>query len=131
MTVTAGGTVSGLQFGNFQDITVSGEVFNDLNGNGTLDPGDPGLPGWTVDLLRLRRRLVATTVTDANGDYSFTDLGPGTYTVAGRAAARLGADRPGASGHLHGHGDQRSRRHRALLRRLRARDLSPARSTTT
>ena len=25
--------------------------------------------------------IVATTVTDANGDYSFTDVGPGTYTV--------------------------------------------------
>ena len=81
VTVTAGGVVSGLQFGNFQDITVSGEVFNDLNGNGSLDPGDPGLPGWTVDLFDSAGDLIATTVTDANGDYSFNDLGPGTYTV--------------------------------------------------
>ena len=81
VTVTAGGVVSGLQFGNFQDITVSGEVFNDLNGNGSLDPGDPGLPGWTVDLFDSSGDLLATTVTDANGDYSFSDLGPGTYTV--------------------------------------------------
>ena len=81
VTVTAGAVVSGLQFGNFQDITVSGEVFNDINGNGTLDPGDPGLPGWTVDLFDSAGDLLATTVTDANGDYSFSDLGPGTYTV--------------------------------------------------
>ena len=56
-------------------------MFNDLNGNGTLDPGDPGLSGWTVDLLDSVGNIVATTVTDSNGDYSFSDLGPGTYTV--------------------------------------------------
>jgi protocatechuate 3,4-dioxygenase beta subunit len=82
VTVTAGGTVSGLQFGNFQNITISGEVFNDLNGNGSLDPGDPGLQGWTVDLFDAAGDLVATTTSDVNGDYSFTDVGPGTYTVA-------------------------------------------------
>ena len=81
VTVTAGAVVSGLQFGNFQDINVSGEVYNDLSGNGTLVPGDPGLPGWTVDLFDSNGDLLATTVTDANGDYSFSDLGPGTYTV--------------------------------------------------
>ena len=93
VTVTAGGVVSGLQFGNFQDITVSGEVFNDLNGNGTQDPGDPGLPGWTVDLFDSAGDLIATTVTDANGDYSFTR--PWARHLHGRrgAHARLGPDR--------------------------------------
>ncbi len=81
VTVTAGGVVSGLEFGNFQDITVSGEVFNDINGNGVLDPGDPGLQGWTVDLYDSAGDLLATTTTDVNGNYSFSDLGPGTYTV--------------------------------------------------
>jgi len=81
VTVTAGGTASGNDFGNFQNITISGETFNDLNGNGTLDPGEPGLSGWTVDLYDASNNLIATTVTDVNGDYSFADVGPGTYTV--------------------------------------------------
>ena len=82
MTVTAGSTVAaGPVFGNFQDVTISGEVFNDLNGSGGFLPGDPGLPGWTVDLLDVNGNIVATTVTDVNGDYSFADIGPGTYTV--------------------------------------------------
>src|SRR4029077_19967650 len=51
VTVTAGTTVTGLQFGNFQNITLSGEKFNDLNGDGTQEPGEPGLPDWTIDLL--------------------------------------------------------------------------------
>ena len=81
VTVTAGQTSSGYDFGNFQNISISGETFNDLNGNGNLDPGEPGLTGWTVDLYDANNNLVATTVTDVNGDYSFTNIGPGTYTV--------------------------------------------------
>ena len=51
VTVTAGSTATGNDFGDFQNITISGEKFNDLTGNGTLDAGDPGLPGWTIDLV--------------------------------------------------------------------------------
>ena len=80
VTVTAGGTLSGNDFGNFQTITISGEVYNDLNGNGKLDPSDPGLSGRTVNLL-LGGSVFETTTTDSSGDYSFSDLGPGTYTV--------------------------------------------------
>jgi len=81
VTVTAGQTSGGYDFGNFQNISISGETFNDLNGNGNHDPGEPGLTGWTVDLYDANNNLVATTVTDVNGDYSFTNIGPGTYTV--------------------------------------------------
>ena len=70
-----------MNFGNFQTVTLSGEVYNDLNGNGTLDSGEPGLSGWTVDLLNSSNQVIATTTTDSNGDYAFTGIGPGTYTV--------------------------------------------------
>ena len=109
VTVTAGGVVSGLQFGNFQDITISGEVFNDLNGNGTQDPGDPGLPGWTVDLVRLDRRLGRHH--DDRRQRRLQLQRPWPRHLHGRRgdAGRLGADRPGASGHLHVHGDAAAR----------------------
>ena len=81
VTVTAGQTSGGYDFGNFQNISISGETFNDLNGDGKQEPGEPGLTGWTVDLYDANNNLVATTVTDVNGDYSFTNIGPGTYTV--------------------------------------------------
>jgi protocatechuate 3,4-dioxygenase beta subunit len=81
VTVTAGQTSGGNDFGNFKNITISGEKFNDLTGIGAFLPGDPGLQGWTIDLLNAAGAIVATTVTDANGNYSFTDVGPGTYTV--------------------------------------------------
>ncbi len=47
---------------NPQDLE-GARVFLDENGNGVLDPGEP------------------TTITDASGHYSFTDLPPGTATV--------------------------------------------------
>jgi streptogramin lyase len=80
-SVTAGGTVTGLDFGDFQGATISGQVFNDPTGSGSFAPGDPGLMGWTIDLLDSHGNIIATTTTDANGDYSFTNVGPGTHTV--------------------------------------------------
>jgi len=81
ITVANGQHATGVSIGDFQLATISGEVFNDLNGNGTLDPGEPGLQGWTVDLLNSQNNVIATTTTDANGDYSLTGIGPGTFTV--------------------------------------------------
>jgi len=53
-------------------------VWNDLNGNGVQDAGEPGLPGLTVTL---GGAASGTTVTDANGGYQFNGLAAGSYTV--------------------------------------------------
>ncbi len=82
VTLVAGQSISGLTFGDFQLATVTGEVFSDINDDGNLDPGDPGLSGWTVDLLNSVSKVVSTTTTDSNGDYSFDDVGPGLYSIA-------------------------------------------------
>ena len=65
----------------FQTVTLSGEVFNDLNGDGMIDTGDTGFSGWTVNLLNSQDKVIATTTTDSHGDYSFTGVGPGTQTI--------------------------------------------------
>ncbi len=59
-------------------------VWNDSNGNGLQDPGEPGIPGVKVNLCQdaLCTQVIATTTTDANGHYSFTGLVAGTYYVA-------------------------------------------------
>ena len=54
----------------------------DLDGNGVQDAGEPGLPGVTVTLKDATGAVVATTTTDANGNYLFADVNPGDYTVA-------------------------------------------------
>ncbi len=55
-------------------------VWLDTNLNGQQDAGEPGVPGVTVELLQ-GGSVIDTTTTDANGNYSFTGLEPGTYTV--------------------------------------------------
>ncbi len=65
---------------------IHGVQWNDRNGNGVQDAGEPGLAGVTVYLDQNRNgRLDAgelSTITDANGNYAFTNLAPGTYAVA-------------------------------------------------
>lgn len=51
-------------------IEIGNRVWRDLNGNGAQDPGEPVLPGVTVNLYQ-GSTLVGTAVTDANGEYYF------------------------------------------------------------
>ena len=67
--------------GIFQDASLGDFVFEDLNGNGQQDTGEPGIGGVTVKLLDENGDPVATTVTLADGSYNFGGLAPGDYTV--------------------------------------------------
>ena len=67
--------------------TLKGEVYNDISGDGTLQAGDPGLSGWTVRLLNSSNSVVTTVSTDSSGDYLFTGVVSGSYTVAVVATA--------------------------------------------
>ena len=69
-------------FGELLPATISGVVFVDNNGNGTLEANDTLLPGVTVYLLDSSGNQITSTTTDANGKYAFTDLLPGTYGTA-------------------------------------------------
>ena len=56
-------------------------VWNDVNGNGIQDAGEAGIAGVTVTLYDNANNPVATTITDANGFYTFSNVLPGTYSV--------------------------------------------------
>ncbi|WP_414045605.1 SdrD B-like domain-containing protein [Macrococcus equi] len=56
-------------------------VYSDNNGNYVQDAGDTGLAGLTVTIRDYAGNHVATTTTDANGNYSFSGLKNGTYVV--------------------------------------------------
>jgi hypothetical protein len=74
--------VNNLNFGNFTTTALSGTVFNDANGNGTKDAGDTGLQDWKVDLdVNADGTVDQSRLTDANGNYSFSGLLPGTYRI--------------------------------------------------
>ncbi len=50
---------------------IAGTLFRDWDGDGIQDPGDEPLVGYTVTLTGTNSR---TTTTDANGNYTFTNL---------------------------------------------------------
>ncbi|MEN3002574.1 MAG: HYR domain-containing protein, partial [Armatimonadota bacterium] len=67
-------------------VTVLGYIcgikFEDRNGNGAQDPGEPGLPGWTFELVRpADGAVIATAVSGPDGRFCFTGLLAGDYIV--------------------------------------------------
>src|SRR5205085_2608386 len=68
--------------GLYQKAAIGDFVWNDTNANGVQDAGENGIAGVTVNLLDATGTAVlATTATDANGLYHFTNLTPGSYEV--------------------------------------------------
>src|SRR6185369_6098270 len=83
LTLFAGATTFTQDFGYRPNTpnTISGTVFNDANGNGTKGAGETtGYAGVTVILRDANGNIVATTTTDASGNYSFAGIPNGTYT---------------------------------------------------
>ena len=63
-------------------FNIGDTVWNDLNGNGIQDQGEPGIAGVTVNLLDANGVVIKgkTTTTDANGKYFF-NVDNGSYYV--------------------------------------------------
>ncbi len=84
VTGTSGADQDSLDFANFEKFDLSGHKWNDTDKDGYWDAGEQGIKGWTIYLdndSNLSNGVIATAYTDANGAYSFNDLGPGTYYV--------------------------------------------------
>jgi hypothetical protein len=84
VTVADGQCVEDVDFGNqaIANSSISDFVWEDENGNGVQDNGEPGLVDVTVNLLNANTLAqIATTDTIAGGIYAFNDLLPGDYIV--------------------------------------------------
>ncbi|GLZ42916.1 SdrD B-like domain-containing protein [Actinokineospora sp. NBRC 105648] len=100
--VTSGSSGGGYNFTETRG-SLAGVVFQDLDGDGTQDIGEPGIAGVTVNLAgtdALGRPVTATVTSAANGSYTFADLVGGTYTVTEVQPAGYadGADTAGSAG---------------------------------
>ena len=73
---------------------IHGKVFQDLNSNGKIDPGEPGVAGVTI---KLTGTVTATVVSDSTGAYVFTGLHEGTYTVCAAMSSRQSQPADGPS----------------------------------
>ena len=62
-------------------VIIGDFVWNDINGNGIQDAGEPGIAGVTVTLYNSTGLAIATVVTDNNGHYQFNDVANGTYSI--------------------------------------------------
>ena len=95
--IPAGGAAVNYDFRELVPGSVSGVVYTDTNRDGTQGPGEPGIPGVTVQLVDSTGAVVGTTTTTAAGGYQFPNVPPGTYTVretqpAGYADTPTGPD---------------------------------------
>jgi hypothetical protein len=61
--------------------TLGDFVWEDLDGDGTQDPGEPGVPDVTVALIDSSDTVASTTETDADGRYRFSDLPAASFRV--------------------------------------------------
>ncbi|MEM7211730.1 MAG: SdrD B-like domain-containing protein, partial [Pseudomonadota bacterium] len=82
-TVSPGEHEDNIDAGVKDDATasISGRYFCDDDGDAVESSGDSALAFQTVWLLDAGGNVIETTTTDANGDYSFTDLKAGDYSV--------------------------------------------------
>ena len=66
-------------------LEIGNRLWGDYNGNGIQDPGEPPLAGVVVRLYNLSGTAIATTTTDANGNYYFSSTTLGNYGPDGIA----------------------------------------------
>ena len=67
--------------GNVMPASIGDYVWMDTNADGIQDTSETGIEGVTVELLDTSGNVVATTITDNAGFYSFTGLTPGDYKI--------------------------------------------------
>lgn len=85
LTVVAGEIVNGLDFGNYKLATVSGNKFEDLDGNGEWGEDEPGIQGIRLYVDTNNNQQYddgePTDLTNNAGAYKINGIEPGTYDV--------------------------------------------------
>lgn len=79
VTVVAGQTTTAI-FGNLQGQRICVVKFNDLNGDGKQDSGEPLLPNWVFTVIDTASNTVVGTLVSGT-NRNCIDAKPGTYTV--------------------------------------------------
>lgn len=81
ITIGAGDSLVDYDFCEILPGSLSGVVFTDLNFDCIQDPDEAPISNVLIELLDEAGQVIASTRTDSQGQYSFTNLRPGTYSV--------------------------------------------------
>jgi serine-aspartate repeat-containing protein C/D/E len=81
IAITSGQQGVDYDFGEILPSMLEGLVHEDVDGDCVRDPGEAPIAGVKIELLNSTGQVIATTLTDANGNYRFDNLTPGVYTV--------------------------------------------------
>lgn len=79
VTLSEGENINNIDFGNFQTGSISGKKYFDIELDSSIID-NPKLVGWVIKLY-IDGTLTQRVVTNPEGEYIFTNLGVGTYTV--------------------------------------------------
>ena len=91
LTLNAGQSRTNVDFGyRSNNGSIGDRVWNDADGDGVQDSSESGINGTTVQLLNSGGSVIDTDTTSGDGNYLFTNLVAGTYTV--RVIAPTGFD---------------------------------------
>ncbi|KAB8317623.1 hypothetical protein SD81_020330 [Tolypothrix campylonemoides VB511288] len=90
ITLATGQNLDTVDFGFAQPGTIGDTVYNDTNGNGVQDAGEPGISGRTISVtgagpdgvFGTADDISRTATTDSTGRYSIPNLPPGSYRVS-------------------------------------------------
>ncbi|MGB4958370.1 MAG: SdrD B-like domain-containing protein, partial [Saprospiraceae bacterium] len=82
-SINLGSSTSNLDIdaGLYRPSFIGDFVWNDLNVNGIQDPGEPGVPNISLQLLNSAQQIISSTLSDSEGAYVFSNLTPGVYSV--------------------------------------------------
>ena len=81
VTLVSGESVTSVDAGLIGPASLGDKVWLDTDKDGIQDAGETGAAGVTVKLLSATDAVLTSVVTDADGEYLFSDLAPGTYRV--------------------------------------------------
>jgi hypothetical protein len=81
ITLAAGEHNLTVDAGLYRKASVGDKVWEDWNHNWVQDAGEGGIGGIKVSLLSATGTVLATTTTNANGNYLFSNLDPGSYLL--------------------------------------------------
>ena len=85
IVATSGNDGQTFDFANFENMSLSGYKFEDINGDTNWNGSDDGLENWTIVIdtdTDPTNGYLLSDVTDSNGKYEFTGLNPFTAIAA-------------------------------------------------